>query len=190
MSRGISRRLARTNVTPNAITLFSTALGIAGALVLLRPSYAAGVAGAFLFLAHTVVDGCDGEIARLKFQTSRIGAALDLVGDNLVHAVLFPCLALRFHLRDPSGPYLWLGAAAVAGMVASWAAVWIVIVRGAPSAAERRVFEAFANREFAYLLFVLALAGRLEWFLWAMVFGIWAFPLALFVLSFSRRAPV
>ncbi|MGH7803281.1 MAG: hypothetical protein ACREQJ_02960, partial [Candidatus Binatia bacterium] len=50
-------------------------------------------------------------------------------------------------------------------------------------------FEAFANREFAYLLFALGLVGRLEWFVWAMTIGIWAFPVGLFILdTLDRRS--
>lgn len=179
LSRAISRRLAPYPVTPNQITVFSTFLGIAGALTLLHPSYAAGAIGSILFFLHTVVDGCDGEIARLKFQESPWGARLDLVGDNVVHGFLFPCMALHAHFTDPEGPFLLLGAMALAGVGATWAAVYWLFVRSRPSRLVVRCFELFANREFAYLVLVLGLAGRLEWFVWAMAFGLWLFPAAL-----------
>jgi hypothetical protein len=42
------------------------------------------------------------------------------------------------------------------------------------------LFDTFGNREFAYLFLVMAIAGKLHWFVWAMAFGLWAFPLGLF----------
>src|SRR2546426_3192414 len=39
----------------------------------------------FRSLAHSILDGCDGELARLKFQHSRWGAVLDFWCDNVVH---------------------------------------------------------------------------------------------------------
>jgi len=179
MSRAISRQLAPYPVTPNQITIFSIVLGIVGALCLLRPTYSFGLLGAFLFLASTVIDGCDGEIARLKFQESAEGARLDVIGDNVVHAFLFPCVALHAYYAHPDGPYLWLGAIALAGVIVTWLVVYVVLVRDRPSPRAQAVFELFGNREFAYLFFFLALIGKLHWFVWCMAFGLWAFPLAL-----------
>ena len=187
MSRALSRRLARTSVTPNQITWFSILLGIVGSLMLLHPSYLAGALGSFLFFASTVIDGCDGEIARLKFQESPWGAKLDVIGDNIVHAFLFPCSALRFYFADPTGPFLWLGTVSFGGVIFSWLAVYFLVLRH-PSRKRLRFFELFANREFAYLVAVLGLVGRLEWFVWAMTFGLWIFPLGLVALWASEKA--
>ena len=49
--------------------------------------------GALLVLSHSILDGCDGELARLKFQESRFGGVLDFWGDNVVHAALFAAIA-------------------------------------------------------------------------------------------------
>lgn len=188
LSRTISRRLAATSVTPNQITLGSIAIGIVGALALLSPSYAAGVLGTLLFLVSTILDGCDGEIARLKFEESPFGAKLDLVGDNLVHVFLFPCLALRLWIAGEGGYFVALGVVTLAGAAASWLAVWKIVQRPDPAWGAVGFFEAFANREFAYVLFALALIDRLEWFVWAMTIGIWVFPAGLVVLHVADRA--
>jgi 1L-myo-inositol 1-phosphate cytidylyltransferase / CDP-L-myo-inositol myo-inositolphosphotransferase len=187
MSRAISRLLAPYSVTPNQITIFSIALGIVGALCLLRPTYFFGLLGSFLFLASTVIDGCDGEIARVKFQESAEGARLDVIGDNVVHAFLFPCVAVHAYRTHPDGPYLWLGLIAFAGVIVTWLAVYLVIVRHSPSPRAQAVFEMFGNREFAYLFFFLGLIGKLQWFVWCMAFGLWAFPLALFAIYLRDR---
>jgi len=183
MSRAISRAIAPYPITPNQITVFSVGMGVVGALCLLSPTYGMGLVGSFLFLLSTIVDGCDGEIARLKFQESAIGAKLDVIGDNVVHAALFPCVAVHAYRSDPTGPYLWLGAFAFAGVVVTWLAIYFVIVRGTPNPRVLAFFEAFGNREFAYLFFLLGLIGKLHWFVWAMPFGLWVFPIGLLVLD-------
>ena len=187
MSRAISRWLTPYPVTPNQITIFSIGLGIVGALLLLRPTYEFGLLGSLLFLASTIIDGCDGEVARLKFQESVVGAKLDIIGDNVVHAVLFPCVALHAYFVDPSGPYLRLGVIALGGVIVTWIAVYWVIVRGDPSPRAQALFELFKGREFAYLFFLLGLIGELHWFVWGMAIGLWVFPLALLGLRFAGR---
>lgn len=187
MSRAISRRIAPLPITPNQITLFSIAVGVAGGLLLLLPGYWPGLVGSLLFLGSTIVDGCDGEIARLKFQESPLGAKLDIVGDNVVHAVLFPCVALHAHVTDPSGPYLALGAVSLAGVVVTWLVVYLLVVRGRPSGRLLAFFEAFGNREFAYLFFVLGVIGKLHWFVWGMAIGLWVFPFGLVALWLAER---
>ena len=187
LSQAISRRLAPYPITPNQITIFSVGLGILGSFCLLSPSYGFGLLGALLFLASTIIDGCDGEIARLKFQESAWGAKLDVVGDNVVHAFLFPCVALHAYFADPSGPYLALGAVALAGVLVTWMVVGLLVVRGRPPDRLLSFFELFSNREFAYLLFALALAGKLHWFVWVMAIGLWVFPAGLVGLRLLGR---
>ncbi|HYB53997.1 MAG TPA: CDP-alcohol phosphatidyltransferase family protein, partial [Thermoanaerobaculia bacterium] len=94
VSLEISRRLSATSITPNQMTVFSTAVGLVGALFFLSPRASMQTAGALLFLLHSILDGCDGEIARLKFQESRWGGLLDFWGDNAVHAAIFACIAI------------------------------------------------------------------------------------------------
>src|SRR5437870_13532418 len=72
ISGAISRLLLRTPVTPNQITLGVTALGIFAGMQLARPGAAAKLTGAHLFLATSILAGCDGEVARAKKMTSRL----------------------------------------------------------------------------------------------------------------------
>ena len=78
LSRPISSRLAKTVATPNMFTLFHIAVGLAGAFFLVKGTYASQVAGGLLFLASTILDGVDGELARLKLQESNFGHYLDI----------------------------------------------------------------------------------------------------------------
>ena len=49
---------------------------------------ASAFAGVFLYALACIVDHADGELARLTFQESRIGANLDWTIDTLIHAGL------------------------------------------------------------------------------------------------------
>ena len=70
ISRSISKRLVHTRTTPNQITLGGMMIGLLGALLLSQPGYWPKLIGALLFLLCVVVDGVDGEVARLKLQES------------------------------------------------------------------------------------------------------------------------
>jgi phosphatidylglycerophosphate synthase len=182
ISRGLTRMLLPTGVHPNTVTLASIAIGILAGGLFATGGFRACVAGALLFLASTIVDGCDGELARLTFRESRFGARLDVIGDNVVHVAVFCGIAfgLYRHAHDPR--VALAGAALVAGLLASMIAVYATFVRRKPNARQRALFETFASREFAYLLVVLTLAGKLEWFLWLSALGTYAFVIGLVAL--------
>jgi hypothetical protein len=78
--------------------------------------------------------------------------------------------------------------ALVAGVLLAMATVYFCIVRRTPSPAQQTLFDAFASREFAYLLVILTLAGRLDWFLWLSAVGTYAFAIGLWVLGRHRPA--
>ena len=119
ISLAVSRLLAGTSVSPNAMTLFSLAVGLVGAAFFLRPTPASETTGALLFLLHSILDGCDGELARLKFQESRWGGLLDFWSDNVVHAAVFAAMAVGWSRSLGQAWPLALGASAVAGTFAS-----------------------------------------------------------------------
>ncbi len=184
ISLAITRRLAGSRVTPNQITLFSIAVGLAGAACIAVGDRAWQVAGALLFIASSVIDGVDGELARLTFQRSRLGGWLDFLGDNVVHVGIFGAIAAAA-LRAGAGPHVaWLGAASIGaiaftvatvalGMRRRGSASFTTVAPDVESAAPRlaRLADALARRDFTYLVLLLALLGRLEWFLWLSAVG-------------------
>ncbi len=88
ISRTVSRLLVRTSITPNLWTVLITAFPIVGFLFLIRGTYLGFVIGAFLFNLHSILDGCDGEIARAKYLDSQNGPGIDAIGD-LISLLLF-----------------------------------------------------------------------------------------------------
>ncbi len=185
-SRAITRILLPTGVPPNAVTLVSIAIGILGGCCFAAGTPMVALAGALLFLASTIIDGCDGEIARLTFRESAFGARLDILGDNLVHLFLFGGISVGLYRRSSDPAIALLGSSLVLGVCVAMASVYLCIVRRDPNPRQRQFFEAFASREFAYLLVVLTVAGRLDWFLWLSAVGTYVFALGLFALG--RRA--
>ncbi len=181
-SRALTALLVPTGISPNAVTLISIAIGLAAGGLFAVGNVRAGVAGALLFLASTIIDGCDGELARLTFRESRFGARLDVVGDNVVHVVVFGGIALGLYRRTHDPRAALAGWALVAGVLASMVVVYLSIVRREPSERQRALFGAFASREFAYLLVVLTLVGKLQWFLWLAALGTYAFVLGMIAL--------
>ena len=119
LSLAVSRLLAGTRVTPNAMTLVSVAVGLAGAWFLLSAAASQQTIGAVLFLLHSILDGCDGELARLKFQESRFGGVLDFWGDNIVHVAIFAAMGMGWSRAVGATWPLVLGLSAVAGTIAS-----------------------------------------------------------------------
>lgn len=188
LSQAITKRLMHTSVTPNQITLGSAAVGLMGAFCLAQPSQVWQVLGSLLFLFSTIMDGCDGEVARLTFQETAFGAKLDLIMDNVVHLVLFPSIALGLYLREYDTLYFVLGCLTLGGILASIAVYLPYLLRRQKMHSTlARLYEHLASRDFAYLLPVLALIDRLQWFLWATAVGTYLFAGAWVVLSARKR---
>ncbi len=101
ISRAVSRLLVRLPLLPNQWTLIAMVLPIAGAILLLRGDYVGFALGAILFQLHSVLDGCDGEIARAKYLESPSGRWLDGLCDRFT--TLLYAVALGFGLSLQNG---------------------------------------------------------------------------------------
>ena len=113
ISRFMSRRLVLTPVTPNQITLGGAGIGMIGALLFSWGGYWSQLIGSLFFLFCIIVDGVDGEIARLKLQESPFGHRLDIIMDNIVHVALFVGIALGLYRNSGDSYYFALVMASV-----------------------------------------------------------------------------
>ncbi len=178
LSRILSRRLAETPITPNQMTLISAAVGLGAAPFFLSAAPLWQTLGALMFLAHSILDSCDGELARLRFQESRWGGLLDFWGDNVVHAAIFGCMALGWSLSIDATWPLALGASAVLGALGSATFVYWRVMRPKRDAGPLYVsvaketksrlvslLDALSRRDFIYLVLALSLFGKAAWFL-------------------------
>jgi phosphatidylglycerophosphate synthase len=80
--------LVRSPITPNQITLFAAAVGILGCALMATGRYGWVVAGLACEHIQSVLDGCDGELARVRFQQSRLGAWLDTFVDDVLNVLI------------------------------------------------------------------------------------------------------
>ncbi|MFQ5656001.1 MAG: CDP-alcohol phosphatidyltransferase family protein [Candidatus Methylomirabilales bacterium] len=178
ISLAISRRLVSTRITPNTMTMVSLGIGLLGAPFFLSSSPAYQLTGALLFLAHSILDGCDGELARLRFQESRWGGLIDFWGDNVVHVAVFSCMAVGWSLAIQALWPLLLGAMAVAGTVGSAGFVYWHTMREkrsdgplftsavrSPGPGLSRLLDALARRDFIFGVVLLSAFGKAAWFL-------------------------
>lgn len=88
ISTRITKYLLRTDITPNQVSFFSFILAMLGAFLFFLGGYITLVIGAILAQVASVIDGCDGEIARLKFQVTEFGGWFDAVLDRYADAFL------------------------------------------------------------------------------------------------------
>ena len=190
VSLAVTRRLVWTPITPNAMTLVSLAVGLASAPFFLSARPAWQVLGALIFLAHSILDGCDGELARLKFLESARGARLDFWGDNVVHVAVFSAMAVGWSLAAHSALPLLLGVAAIGAVGVATAVLSGTGMQPRPpdSEATARVVDALANRDFIYLVLVLSTVGRAWWFVALVATGTPIFVLAALWANRGRTA--
>jgi CDP-diacylglycerol--glycerol-3-phosphate 3-phosphatidyltransferase len=90
----VGRALARTPITPNAITVIGT-VGVAGAALALFP-LGELFPGAFTCTIFVFLDMLDGVLARLKGTTGTWGAFLDSTLDRIADAGIFGGLVVWF----------------------------------------------------------------------------------------------
>ncbi len=180
ISLALSRFLLDTPITPNMMTVLSTLIGLLGTTFFLVPTGANAIVGAVLVWIHSVLDGCDGEIARIKFLESPLGSDLDFWGDNLVHLSLFACLSVGFSRADSNPLILILGLSAGIGIIGSAIIAFRQRVAKRRSAAPSqpasasplsRVETILVQRDFIYVLLILAYIDRTFEFLWAGAIG-------------------
>ncbi len=88
ISLRISKMLIKTGITPNQISVLSFVIGLAGASFFFIGEYFYLILGGILIHIHSIVDGCDGEVARLKLRQTKYGGWLDSVLDRYVDAAI------------------------------------------------------------------------------------------------------
>ncbi|MCH8140417.1 MAG: NTP transferase domain-containing protein [Proteobacteria bacterium] len=111
----ISRHLVKRNVTPNQISVFSFLCSVLAAGLFAIGGYVALFLGGVMAQFASIIDGCDGEVARLKYQSSDFGGWFDAVLDRYADAFLL--FGLTWHLLavEANGWVLFAGFMAIIG---------------------------------------------------------------------------
>lgn len=194
LNRPISRRitsvLLKFPIRPNAFTITIFVLPVIASVFLVRGGYVSVVIGAAIFQVFSILDGCDGEIARDKNLESKFGERLDNLCDFL--ASLFYVLALGWGLNHWSEGIIcaalitineWLLRYSTGGMWADSSALnesfyarhhGMIEHSGLIGLGKRFVWWLFqlTKRDMAlFVFFILALLGQAHWILnlWTIV---------------------
>lgn len=98
----------RTPLTPNAITVIATVVGVAAAIWMGIGSPIALVTAALLLILYDVLDCSDGMLARLQQSGSRIGRILDGAADYVVTVAFYAGIGVGYASRSEHPGPAWV----------------------------------------------------------------------------------
>jgi phosphatidylglycerophosphate synthase len=126
-SMPITRALAQRSLrlTPNQVTVTSILVGLAASVVLLRSSgYPLVAVAGLMFQLNSILDSVDGELARLRFQFSKLGQWLDNVSDDVVDNLFIVSAGMA-----AGGVWRWPAIAAAGARVAMSLVMYVDVYR-------------------------------------------------------------
>jgi phosphatidylglycerophosphate synthase len=97
ISRRITSVLLKFPIHPSTWTISIFVLPLIACVFLVRGSYVSIVIGAAIFQVFSILDGCDGEIARAKNLESKFGERLDYFCDFVASLLYVLALGLGLH---------------------------------------------------------------------------------------------
>jgi phosphatidylglycerophosphate synthase len=118
----ISRQLIKFPITANMVSIFTLGVGFASATFFAFGSYWYTLLGAFLCLFASILDGCDGEVARLKLLESDFGCWLETMCDYAFYLFLFVGMTIGRWRSSGTRTYLVCGGLLLFGAIASFLA--------------------------------------------------------------------
>ena len=163
----ITRFLIDKNVTPNQVSISTIFLAIGAAIAYIYGNF---IAGGILIQLVNIVDGVDGEIARIKHLGSPFGEILDSLSDRVVEIVL--CLAIGYGVWSARGSILgWVFS--LVGIIGFLGGNYLTELVGARGRKEilkkswrelKRLIKFRLNHRSnqLFIVFVLSLLGRPE----------------------------
>jgi phosphatidylglycerophosphate synthase len=120
----ISRQLIKFPITPNMVSLFTLGVSVAAGASYALGGYLNTLLGAILSVWASILDGCDGEVARLKLQASDFGCWLETACDYLYYLFIFAGMAIGLARSSGNRAFEAWGAALLFGAVATILIAW------------------------------------------------------------------
>jgi phosphoglycolate phosphatase-like HAD superfamily hydrolase/phosphatidylglycerophosphate synthase len=194
ISLPIAMLLTKMWVSPHVVTSFNIVVGLLSGVIMAGGGYMNLLVGAALFQAASIVDGVDGEIAKLSFRCSRFGQYIDTISDNLALASLLVGLTIGAYRTLGTNSIFIAGGLAIAMIGAIIALMIRFLKRNTNSASlvtfdkeylqkrsdgEHRIIMTFLryNKHFAkkdifsFIILVLAIAGLLQYWIYFIALG-------------------
>ncbi|GMV39400.1 MAG: hypothetical protein AMXMBFR64_11160 [Myxococcales bacterium] len=210
----ISRRIAHTGIDPNHISFLNLALGLAGGVIAAMGGYWPFLIAAALLKANSILDGVDGELARMRIQASVLGEWLDTISDDLSNQAFFIGVAIGAWRMTGDASWLALGAATAVpmGLVTAYYYRWCIQNGRGDILAFQWTFQTetltqeereaatwlhrtlgffktlFRKDAFVMMFLLAAIAGVLPWSLWVVAPAAFATLFMLIGQHFKQRA--
>jgi CDP-L-myo-inositol myo-inositolphosphotransferase len=190
LNRRISRRItrvileSRVDVTPNQMSVVSNVISIIGGVLLATPF---PIIGGCLVQFGSILDGCDGEIARATGRESKSGAVLDAILDRIADGLIILGMTVFILLYVPVlrlsvmlNPQIWSVLVVSLGFLALVGSYGISYSTARGEATLNRAYpRIIAGRDVRlFLIFIAGICAQI--INWAMIF----FLIVLVVLTF------
>ncbi|MCF0237480.1 MAG: CDP-alcohol phosphatidyltransferase family protein, partial [Sphaerochaetaceae bacterium] len=94
----------KLNWSPNAITVLSMAVGMAGGILFASTSLKKNIIGMILVVLSIALDATDGQVARFTNKKSELGRVLDGIASGVVFGSIY--VALMFRLFNEPIPFI------------------------------------------------------------------------------------
>ncbi len=115
LSVRVTPLLSSSPLRANHVTALSLLSGLGAAFIFALSGEPNSIIGSALLICSYILDNCDGEIARIKGQSSEFGRRFDDFVDWAVHTAFFAGLGFGVSAVSHERLWLWLGGIAAAG---------------------------------------------------------------------------
>jgi phosphatidylglycerophosphate synthase len=128
MSLPVSIALIRwVRLSPHVMSAWIIGLGLYSGWLFSDGAYLTGVLAALVSLAASILDGSDGELARLQYKESAFGCWLDTVGDYTYYLAIFVGLTVGTVRQTGWSGFWWVGASLLTGTLLTF--VLMILLR-------------------------------------------------------------
>jgi phosphatidylglycerophosphate synthase len=107
ISLRISQRIVDTPLTPNQVTTLALVIGLLASILVARGSWSALVFGGLALQLSSILDGVDGELARMRLTTSTSGEWYDTICDDVTNLAMMTGLGVACYVRTGAPQYVW-----------------------------------------------------------------------------------
>jgi len=179
LSLSLSRHLVRTPVTPNQVSVGAMLVSLLAAGLAAKGGYLPWLAAGVLFQLASVLDGTDGEVAKLTFRDSQRGQWIDTICDNLSYVAFVVGVVAGVARSGLPDLYLRAGGVGIVATLLSLGNIHLYLLREGESGSAldvrygyeegddlpsrlMRIFHYLGKRDvFSFLVLLLAVVGQL-----------------------------
>ena len=119
ISKWITSKITDYPLTPNQMSIVVLFVSMLSGLIISMEGYFFLLLGALLAQLSSILDGCDGEIARLKLLKSKFGGWLDQVLDRYSDLFIFTGLIFHTYFIHETLTVFFIGFIAIGGKIIS-----------------------------------------------------------------------